>query len=157
MGTVSRSPGAAHDLPPIPPARFDTGQSFADDAGSRVGGADHVVTPVGALEAGAGAQDARPVAEGAEPQPRSEVDPDDTSRCPTGLWCASCESPDDLAVGSAESPVGIFCVTLCGDCAEAGRLPAFRSWLEAIARVHDHAEHLDCTVDDLTSSRSTRS
>lgn len=58
---------ALFPLPRTSPARFDTGPSGVAGAGSRVGGADHAVTPVGALEAGPDALDDRPVAEGAEP------------------------------------------------------------------------------------------
>lgn len=128
------------------PALFDTGHPYAGGEESRVSGADHEVTPVGALDASPSASDDQPVVEGDDPHP---IDADDTSRCPTALWCDTCEAADDLAVGTAESTLGIFCVTLCGTCAESGRVPRFASWVLALARVHDHAEHLDCTVEDL--------
>lgn len=103
---------------------------------------------VGAVEAGRSAANDVPVAAGAEPQRPTEVDPDDTSRCPVAQVCECCQVGEDVSVGTAESAVGIFCMSLCGPCAESGRLPRFRP-LEAVTRVQAHAGHLGCTVDDL--------
>ena len=96
------------------------------------------------------------MAEGAQPHPGAEVDPDDTSRCPTGLWCDACSAADDLAVGTANTDLGIFCITLCPSCAEGGVLPSLPI-MQAMKRVHDHARHLGCTVDALDPFRRVRS
>jgi hypothetical protein len=52
-----------------------------------------------------------------------------------------------LAVASADTPVGVICLTLCGSCAEAGALPRIPSWSAAIRRVHEHCEHIGRDVD----------
>jgi hypothetical protein len=103
------------------------------------------------------AQDDHRVVEGTQPQQGALLDPDDTSHCPTGLWCDACSAADDnLAVGTAETDLGIFCVTLCYSCAEDGALPSLPI-MQALRRVHDHARHLGCTVDDLDPFRRSRS
>ncbi|WP_433506756.1 hypothetical protein ACQP04_09865 [Pseudonocardia halophobica] len=136
------------DPPQTSPASFDTGQDYVTASGSRVGGADRAATPLGALEAGVGASDDGPGAEVAGPHPGALVDPDDTTRCPVALWCARCQTGEDLIVATADSALGIHCLTLCESCADAGRLPR-RPALFLLRAVADHAGHLGCTVDDL--------
>ena len=41
------------------------------------------------------------------------IDVDDTSRCPLAAECATCGSPTDFAVATADTPVGVLCLTLC--------------------------------------------
>lgn len=60
--------GLAEADPHTYPARFDTGQSFAVGAGSRLAQPSRS-DAIGGLEAVPDAQDAWPGAEGAEPQP----------------------------------------------------------------------------------------
>lgn len=86
---------------------------------------------------------------GRSPRPAAQVDPDDTHGCPVEDGCESCGAVDDLAVGTADTPVGVLCLTLCGSCAEAGDLPSFSSWSAAIRRVGEHAGHLGTDVDEL--------
>lgn len=135
------------DPPHTSPAPFDSGQSCGSASGSRGGAADGEATR-SALGAGVGALDARPGAEGAGPHPGDQVDPDDTRRCPIALWCAVCWTGDDLLVLTADSAVGVHCLTLCAGCADAGRLPR-RPALSLITDVAAHAGHLGCTLDDL--------
>lgn len=85
-----------------------------------------------------------------------QPDPDDTSRCPVGLSCEVCGGAERLAVWTTTTPVGVACVTVCRDCDNALRpLPRF-SVGAAVRRVLAHAEHLGCTVDDLSPIEATR-
>lgn len=72
VAAFRRALGALAD-PPTSPARFDTGQSFAGGAESRLAQPSRS-DAVGGLDAVPDAQDARPVAEGAEPQPAHLLD-----------------------------------------------------------------------------------
>lgn len=73
---------------------------------------------------------------------------DDTSRCPVGDECASCGGDDDLAVATAETRVGVYCLTLCGPCADAGRLPKSRlSAVGAVRMVLEHLGHIGMDAD----------
>lgn len=78
---------------------------------------------------------------------------DDTSKCPTDSGCAACGAVDDLAVGTADTPVGVLCLTLCGSCAEAGDLPRFSSWTAAVSCVIAHCEHLGVDLDQAAAAR----
>ncbi|MBC3191669.1 hypothetical protein H7X46_11415 [Pseudonocardia sp. C8] len=52
-----------------------------------------------------------------------------------------------------DTPVGVLCATLCGTCAETEHLPAFGSWMAAVAAVIEHCEHLGVTVDEAAAAR----
>lgn len=67
--------------------------------------------------------------------------------CPVAGSCESCGTPDDLAAVEADTPVGVLCLTLCGDCEDARRAPRF-AVVAAVYRVLDHCEHTGRTVDD---------
>lgn len=81
------------------------------------------------------------------------LDLDDTTSCPVAVECGVCGAPDDLAVATAETPVGVLCVTLCGPCADVGTLPALPSWSAAVLAVGDHCEHLGVDVDEAADAR----
>lgn len=51
------------------------------------------------------------------------VDLDVTEACPLDEQCENCGTPEDLAVATAATAVGIHCLTLCGACADAGTVP----------------------------------
>lgn len=72
---------------------------------------------------------------------------DDTSRCPQADRCEVCRVGHGLAVVTAETVVGVLCVTLCGPCVAAGRLPPVRSVPVAVERVLDHHLHTGTTAD----------
>ena len=74
------------------------------------------------------------------------VDLDDTSRCPLDRRCATCSAENDLAIGTAISQLGVHCITLCGTCAERGRLPGMAA-LTAAAAVAEHCGHLGIDLD----------
>jgi hypothetical protein len=73
---------------------------------------------------------------------------DDTSRCPVGLGCEGCGRLDELVVSTADTPVGVLCMTLCETCELAGMVPVF-SPAEETARVLEHGEHLGIGVDQM--------
>jgi hypothetical protein len=79
------------------------------------------------------------------------LDLDDTSRCPLDRRCATCSAEDDLAVGTAVTPVGVYCVTLCGSCAEKGDVRC-GSWGAAMSGVLDHCGHLGCDLDEAAAA-----
>lgn len=83
-----------------------------------------------------------------EKPPRSEL-LDDTSRCPVAYECESCNGTEGalLAVAAVETPVGVFCVTLCEACEDARRLPKMEAWSIAIERVGEHCGHVGVDVD----------
>ncbi len=73
---------------------------------------------------------------------------DDTSRCPVGPGCEGCGHLGQLVVSTADTPVGVLCMTLCETCEIAGMLPVF-SPAEETARVLEHGEHLGIDVDQM--------
>jgi hypothetical protein len=81
----------------------------------------------------------------------ARLDLDDTRRCPVERCCATCGTEDDLAVGTAVSPVGVHCVTLCGACAEKGDVRC-GSWGAAMSGVLAHCEHLGCDLDEAAAA-----
>jgi hypothetical protein len=65
---------------------------------------------------------------------------DDTSRCPVGPECEGCGRLDELAVSTADTSVGLLCVTLCDACEAVEVLPVF-SPAEEAARIREHGAH----------------
>lgn len=76
------------------------------------------------------------------------IDLNDITNCPIGFECASCLSQFGLDVAVLETPVGVFCVTLCASCEEAGRLPHL-GWASAVDRSLTHCTHLGITADQM--------
>lgn len=60
--------------------------------------------------------------------------------CPAAAACESCATPDGLSVHEADTPVGVICLTLCDDCADAGRTPSL-SCPAAVLRAMAHEQH----------------
>lgn len=81
------------------------------------------------------------------------VDLDDTRRCPADAGCATCGAVDDLAVSTAETPVGILCLTLCSSCRDADDLPRFPSWTATVEHVIAHCGHLGIDTDAAAAIR----
>lgn len=79
------------------------------------------------------------------------VDVDDTSNCPLGDECASCGTRDDLAVSTLGIPMGVLCMTLCGDCAEAGRRPKMYL-VPGAEKVLEHCGHLGIDADEMAAA-----
>lgn len=74
---------------------------------------------------------------------------DETDNCPVAEQCESCGSTLDLDVATADLPVGVFCVTLCENCAVTQLLPKIRNWSIAYDRVCDHCIHLGIDMDEM--------
>jgi hypothetical protein len=60
--------------------------------------------------------------------------------CPAAAACESCAARDGLSVQEADTPVGVICLTLCDECAEAGRTPRL-DCPAATRRALAHAGH----------------
>lgn len=80
------------------------------------------------------------------------LDVDATDGCPTAPACASCSAGGELAVHTAGTPVGVYCVTLCWPCAEAGDLPQLGGWAAAVELVLAHCGHLGCDSDEMAAA-----
>jgi hypothetical protein len=70
-------------------------------------------------------------------------------RCPRGVRCEACGATCALDVPTYQTPVGVFCATVCDRCVAAGNPPPVRSWLEAFERVGAHCEHLGIDLDQM--------
>lgn len=74
-----------------------------------------------------------------------------TGGCPLGHRCESCGAErDDLAVGTAETALGVLCLTLCPRCAESAMAPPV-AVATAARLVGQHCMHLGITVDDMAA------
>jgi hypothetical protein len=73
------------------------------------------------------------------------VNLDDTRRCPVGPECESCGRLDELAVSTADTPVGVLCMTICDACELIAVAPVL-SPAEEATRVREHGEHLGVDV-----------
>jgi hypothetical protein len=82
--------------------------------------------------------------------PARDVALDDTSACPLYPNCETCgaSDPTELAVWPVDTgPLGVACVTLCGDCD-----PPRWSLPHASRRVLAHCEHLGVDVDEAAAA-----
>ena len=52
-------------------------------------------------------------------------------RCPRAGRCEACGTTRQLEVATYQTPVGVFCATICDPCVAAGKAPPVRSWVEA--------------------------
>lgn len=76
---------------------------------------------------------------------------DDTGNCPLGEICIFCGTSQELAVATLESPVGVFCLTMCDDCGERGRLPGFPVAYAVHASL-EHCGHLGINADQMAAA-----
>lgn len=76
---------------------------------------------------------------------------DDTTNCPLDRRCSTCGTEDDLAVGTAVTPVGVLCLTLCGPCAITGDIPNI-GCVTAATNVLDHCGHLGCELEEMAAA-----
>lgn len=73
----------------------------------------------------------------------------DTEGCPVGTFCESCGSTGPkLTAVTATTPVGVFCLTLCGRCGSSGLAPRITPGTAAIF-VATHCAHLGISVDEM--------
>jgi hypothetical protein len=71
---------------------------------------------------------------------------DDIGQCPEAELCEGCGADEALDVVTVSSPVGVFCVTLCGDCRRRDRTPSL-SAPAAVRAVLEHCGHLGISAD----------
>jgi hypothetical protein len=73
------------------------------------------------------------------------------ARCPLAVRCEVCGRGWERDVATYQTPVGVFCATVCGPCLDAGKAPPVRSWGGAIERVGAHCLHLGIDVDQMAA------
>lgn len=73
---------------------------------------------------------------------------DDTSRCPVADACASCGGQTALAVVTAQTQVGVHCLTLCASCSDEGRVPGRLSVFQAMEAAMAHCGHVGIDADE---------
>jgi hypothetical protein len=75
-----------------------------------------------------------------------------TVGCPLGRRCEACGGGQRLAVATYQTPVGVFCATICGLCVAAGNPPPIRSWGQACEeQVGAHCQHLGIDLDQMAA------
>ena len=79
------------------------------------------------------------------------VNLNDISHCPIAAECANCHRSRNLEVVIGTLPVGVLCMTVCGDCCDDDTMPRIRSWTEAIDLVCAHCVHLGIDVDEMAA------
>jgi hypothetical protein len=72
-------------------------------------------------------------------------------RCPRAGRCQACGATRQLEVATYQTPVGVFCATVCDPCVAAGNPPPVRSWPAAVERVGAHCQHLGIDVDHMAA------
>jgi hypothetical protein len=72
------------------------------------------------------------------------------ARCPLAARCEVCGRRRHLEVATYQTPVGVFCATICDRCVAAGN-PPVRSWPGAVERVGAHCQHLGIDVDQMAA------
>jgi hypothetical protein len=76
---------------------------------------------------------------------------DETGNCDRATGCVVCAATADLDVQTAETPLGVICLTLCPPCTDAGKLPRF-GMAEAVRMALDHCRHLGITADQMEAA-----
>lgn len=80
------------------------------------------------------------------------VDLFNTERCPVGFRCEACgDATDSLVAATAETPLGVLCLTLCQRCGDADMAPPVAVGT-AVRLVAQHCEHLGTTVDEMAAA-----
>jgi hypothetical protein len=74
-----------------------------------------------------------------------------TVGCSHGRRCEACGAARDLDVATYQTPVGVFCATVCRPCVAAGNPPPIRSWGQACERVGAHCQHLGIDLDQMAA------
>jgi hypothetical protein len=72
-------------------------------------------------------------------------------RCPRAGRCEACGATRALEVATYQTPVGVFCATVCHRCVDAGNPPPVRSWGQACERVGAHCQHLGIDLDQMAA------
>jgi predicted metal-binding protein len=77
----------------------------------------------------------------------------DTSNCPLDPNCVSCTGSEDLRVATWDTPMGVICRTVCGNCVGSRRLPRM-SLPRAEVLALEHCEHLGIDLDQMAAIRA---
>jgi hypothetical protein len=72
-----------------------------------------------------------------------------SAACPRAGRCEACGTPRTLEVATYQTPVGVFCATVCCRCLRAHNPPPVRSWGQACERVGAHCQHLGIDLDQM--------
>ena len=72
-------------------------------------------------------------------------------RCPRAGRCEAWDATRALEVATYQTPVGVFCATVCKRCVDAGNPPPVRSWGQACERVGAHCQHLGLDLDQMAA------
>ena len=75
--------------------------------------------------------------------------------CPRAGRCEACGSTRALEVATYQTPVGVFCATVCGACIDTDTAPPVAGWAQAVERVGAHCEHLGIDVDEMAALLDT--
>jgi len=81
----------------------------------------------------------------------SDLDLGACDGCPLAERCENCASRSQLNVATAGTPVGVFCLTLCDSCADAGTVPEPGGWSAAVTQVLQHCAHLGIDADEMAA------
>ena len=81
----------------------------------------------------------------------ADINLDDTTHCPLGDQCWVCGTTDDLAVAIYGTALGVYCDTLCGECAHAGTAPRGLAATTVMFLVMVHCEHLGIDIDQMAA------
>ncbi len=73
--------------------------------------------------------------------------------CPLSDRCEVCGSGHEVDVATYDTPVGVFCATVCGPCVDQAKAPPVRGWAQAVERVGAHCGHLGIDVDQMAALR----
>lgn len=86
----------------------------------------------------------------------TDVDLDDTHRCPCGIVCQSCgyESAHPT-VTTVTTMLGVYCVTVCPRCLSEGNAPAAQAASTVVRLVLSHCLHLGIDADDMADILAT--
>lgn len=77
------------------------------------------------------------------------TDLDRTTLCPKAQWCEACDGWSELKIYTVQTrTMGVYCTTLCADCAELNDTPRL-SVPAATIRILEHCGHLGITSDDM--------
>jgi hypothetical protein len=72
-------------------------------------------------------------------------------RCPHAGRCQAGGATRELDLATYQTPVGVFCATVCTPCVDAGNAPPVRSWLQGFERVGAHCQHLGIDLDQMAA------
>ena len=73
------------------------------------------------------------------------------AQCPQADRCEICGSGRNLDVATYQTPVGVFCATVCGPCIDQAKAPPVRGWATAVERVGVHCGHLGIDLDQMAA------